>query len=127
MPLLFQKRIYRDDLRANPDVLYVFGDNEARVGMGGQAGEMRGEPNAVGVPTLAAPGQPWREDDADRQCKVIDKNLAPVIKALTQGKTVVFPLDGIGTGIAELERRAPSTFAYLCRAVDDLKIYEVVH
>jgi hypothetical protein len=42
MPILYQHRIYRMDLIANPNILYVFGDNTKRVGMGGQAGEMRG-------------------------------------------------------------------------------------
>jgi hypothetical protein len=48
--------IYRRDLRANPESLYLFGDNTKRVGIGGQAREMRGEPNAVGIATKNAPG-----------------------------------------------------------------------
>lgn len=113
MPLIYQHRIYRADLRANPDVLYVFGDNELRVGHGGQAGEMRGEPNAVGIATLRAPGAYWTERDAARQCAVLDTDFVPVVKALAAGRIVVWPLDGIGTGLADLERQSPITFRYL--------------
>ena len=53
--IIYQKFIYRSDLKANPSVLYLFGDNLQRVGLGGQAKEMRGEPNAVGIATKKAP------------------------------------------------------------------------
>lgn len=111
--IIRQQWITRQDLRANPGVLYVFGDNEARVGMGGQAKEMRGEPNAVGVATLAAPDWLWHEDDVARQCAVIDFDLLPVVKALFYGKPVVWPLYGIGTGLARLSDASPSTFNHL--------------
>lgn len=113
MPLIYQSRIYRADLRANTDVLYVFGDNEKRIGEGGQAGEMRGEPNAIGVATLRAPGVYFNSHDTDRQCTIIDRDLEPVRKALKAGKVVVWPLDGIGTGIAELKQRAPATHDFI--------------
>lgn len=51
MIILRQTRIYRADLAMNPKVLYVFGDNLERKGFGGQAYEMRGEPNAFGIAT----------------------------------------------------------------------------
>lgn len=120
MPLVRQLRIFRADLRSNPDVLYIFGDNEARVGLGGQAAEMRGEPNAVGVATLKAPGRYWREEDADRQNAVIDADLVHAFEAMKIGRVIVFPLDGIGTGLADLEPRAPSTFAHLTRCMEEL-------
>jgi hypothetical protein len=55
MTLIFQEWITRKDLRENPDKRYVFGDNVERRGYGGQAKEMRGEPNAIGVVTKWAP------------------------------------------------------------------------
>lgn len=121
MPLILQSRIYRVDLRANPDVLYVFGDNEIREGFGGQAAEMRGEPNAIGVATLFAPGSFWREEDAPRQCGVIDADIQPVVDALRSGRTVVFPLDGIGSGLARLEQASPTTWRHLQARISELK------
>ena len=35
------KVITRDKIKENPDVLYLFGDNLLRKGLGGQAKEMR--------------------------------------------------------------------------------------
>lgn len=49
MPVVKQDQIMRRDLLDNQDKLYVFGDNMVRRGFGGQAREMRGEPNAVGI------------------------------------------------------------------------------
>ena len=51
------RRYTRAEIKANPDKLYVFGDNMARVGLGGQAKEARGEPNSVGIPTKWRPGK----------------------------------------------------------------------
>ena len=54
---------------------YVFGDNMERRGLGGQAGVMRGEPNAIGVPTKWSPSnrpdayftdEDWGEGDVER-------------------------------------------------------------
>lgn len=118
--LLRQSRIYRDDLKANPTVLYIFGDNEIRVGLGGQAKEMRGEPNAVGVATLATPGIYWKPDDTVRQCAVIDADLQRVFDHVAKGGHVVYPLDGIGTGLAHLEESAPLTFAHLQKRITEL-------
>lgn len=123
MPLLLQSRIYRADLRANPSVTFVFGDNQARVGFGGQAAEMRGEPNAVGIATLKAPGVFWSEGEASRQCQQIDADMAPLFAALRCGEIVVFPLDGVGTGLADLARRSPTTFAYMQEQIAALKTW----
>jgi len=121
MPLILQHRIYRADLRANPNVVYVFGDNEVRKGFGGQAAECRGEPNAVGVATLYAPGRFWTEANVAHQCAVINADMAPLFDALRHGELVVFPLDGVGTGLADLANQSPTTFAHLQRQVEALK------
>jgi hypothetical protein len=118
--IIQQYRIYRQDLQANPNLLYVFGDNEQRVGLGGQAKEMRGEPNACGVATLKAPGQFWTEPMTPIQCRVIDADLARVVRHLAGGGHVIWPLEGIGTGLAYLEQSAPSTFRHLQARVAQL-------
>lgn len=121
MPLLLQKWITRADLQAHPDRLYVFGDNEQRWGRGGQAAEQRGEPNAVGIATLQAPGLFWSDAHADTQNAIIDSDMAPLFAALREGRTVVFPLDGVGSGLADLERRSPLTWQHLQRRISELK------
>jgi hypothetical protein len=121
MTFIRQKIVSRADLRANPDVLYVFGDNEERWGLGGQAKEMRGELNAVGVATLKSPGEFWHYNDNPRQCAVIDADMAPLFEAAAAGRVIVFPLDGIGTGLADLERRSAMTFAHLVQRISELE------
>lgn len=121
MPLILQSRIYRTDLQANPHILYVFGDNQVRRGLGGQAAEMRGEPNAVGIATLAAPGLFWSDADRSDNCATIAADMAPLFEALGAYRTIVFPLDGVGTGLADLANRAPQTFAYLQSRIAELK------
>lgn len=110
--IIYQKMIYREDLRANPGLVYVFGDNEQREGLGGQAGEMRGERNARGVATLSFT-RSWSDEDFERQARVIDHDLARIVADLLAGKTVVLPLDGLGTGIARLRETSPKTFHFL--------------
>lgn len=121
MSLIRQAWITRRDLQSNPTVLYAFGDNEERWGLGGQAKEMRGEPNAIGIATLKAPGRYWSETDAVRQCAVIDADLAPLFDAMRAGGLVVFPLDGVGTGLAALEHHSPTTFLHLQIRLDELQ------
>ncbi len=117
--LLRPQRVTRADLRANPNTLYVFGDNMQQRGMGGQAKEMRGETNAVGVPTKWAPTR-----DAPAYFKDRDFENRVVIGAihikfdrlehwLKKGHNVAIPADGLGTGLAELPARAPRIHAYI--------------
>lgn len=113
MPVIYQHRIYRSDLQRNPDAVYLFGDNEAREGYGGQAAEMRDEPNAYGIATLRSPGEFWSDDDFDRQAGVIGRDVDRVVKAWAPGKVLVIPSDGIGTGLSQLDTRAPTTFSIL--------------
>lgn len=119
MPLLYQHRIYRQDLKNNPDVMYVFGDNTLRVGLGGQAKEMRGEPNAIGVATKF---KPTMEEDAffsDEKFtevqSIIAKDLLPIMTALKLGKIVIWPSDGIGSGLSEIPTRAPRLWDFMER------------
>lgn len=118
--IIRQKMIYREDLRANPGLIYVFGDNEQREGLGGQAGQMRGEPNARGVATLSFT-RAWSDAEFERQARVIDHDLAPVVVELLAGKTVVLPFDGLGTGIARLHETSPRTFRFLLSRLDQLE------
>lgn len=124
MPILYQKMIYRDDLRINPTVFYCFGDNDKREGFGGQAREMRGEPNAVGIRTKVAPSYGpsafWTDANLEENCLKIAEDLQPVRDALQRGAIVVIPSAGIGTDRAEMVTRCPRTFAYLVARLDEL-------
>ena len=123
--LLRPARITRADLRANPDTLYVFGDNMQRRGLGGQAREMRGEPNAVGVPTKWRPdmraGAFFSDDWADAVLNDVDYAFDVLAAHLRAGHTVAIPADGLGTGLAELPTRAPRIHAYIEERIRQLE------
>ena len=101
------------DVKANPDKIYVFGDNTKRVGTGGQA-QIRNNPNAMGIATKIAPSMEeyafMNDADLDNNKAVIDSDIASI---KSTGKPVVFPKDGLGTGLAKLQQKAPQTYAYL--------------
>lgn len=129
MPLGEVKKYYREDARVNrnPDTqcladalknldwLYVFGDNVQRVGMGGQAYEMRHEPNAVGVATKYSPNRYYGDSPAEilAQNRIIDNDMKPLFRHLVNGGVVIWPRDGIGTGLSALPEHAPETFTHL--------------
>jgi hypothetical protein len=122
MPLRYVKWISRADVQKNPESFFVFGDNAQRVGMGGQAGSMRGEPNSIGVATKWAPGRNKVDyfSDGDPSVlpaalSIIDADLKKVSDQLFLGKLIYVPSDGLGTGLSELPTRAPRLYAYMHR------------
>lgn len=127
MPAIRQKRIFRDDLLNNPKVLYLFGDNEKRAGLGGQAKEMRGEANALGVRTKAAPSMEesafWSDSRADLYESMIDEDLWRAFDHVQRGGILVIPADGLGTGFSQLPERAPIVNRYLKNQIERLLAY----
>jgi hypothetical protein len=106
VPIEMRPWITRAMLRAEREKLFVFGDNLARVGFGGQAKEMRGEPNAVGLPTKRSPHEFLQDRDLDEIRSVVAPDLMRLQNHLLVGKTIVWPADGIGTGRAALHHHA---------------------
>jgi hypothetical protein len=104
-------------LKANPNKLFLFGDNNTRTGKGGQA-IIRDEPNAIGISTKLLPKNTEEAFMSDNQLAdnkaVIDSDIKKAKeKAEKEGKTIVLPKGGFGTGLAALATKAPQTFAYL--------------
>ena len=113
MILRYQKFIARADLRANSDTIYVFGDNLEESGYGGQAAEMRGEPNALGIPTKRSPSAYLQDQDLRRLAFSYHHHFGRLNEHLKKGREIVFPSDGIGTGLADLQRQSPLCWALL--------------
>ena len=117
--IYLRKHILRMDPRLNPDMLFAFGDNMLRRGLGGQAKEMRGEPNAVGIPTKWSPlttNEAYFSNFDFQNARVrgaINSAFERLTNHLNQDKNLVFPLDGIGTGLSQLEYRAPEILRYI--------------
>lgn len=123
--IIYQARIDRLDLQNNPGVMYLFGDNDQRKGLGGQAAEMRGESNAVGVRTKKAPHMGknafWTDLELSENTDKIIGDLLPVVSHLNEGGVVVIPCDGIGTGLSTMQETCPLTFEYLQKALKALE------
>ena len=101
------------DVKANPNKIYVFGDNTERRGKGGQA-QIRDNENAFGIATKFKPttdNEAYFYDSVEEiGQQYIDADIA---KIKADGRSVVFPKDGLGTGLAKLKEKAPKTYAYL--------------
>ena len=110
MPIEYRTWITREDVKRERDKIFLFGDNTLRVGLGGQARHMRGEPNSLGVATKIAPGESdscYFDDYNPRHWEMIEKDLKMVDQILKSGKTVIVATAGLGTGLSELPSRAP--------------------
>lgn len=117
MSLRYAKYITRGMIRAEPNTLFVFGDNVKRHGFGGQAKEMRGEFNAVGIPTKWKPSTDadayLHDNDFDIIRGDLDAAFGRIVMHIANGGDVVWPADGVGTGLAELPTRAPLIWEYI--------------
>jgi len=111
-------------LRNMPTTVFAFGDNMEQKGKGGQA-VVRGEPNAVGIPTKWAPSTKeeayFTDADFSEVRASIDAAVSTLRRHLLEGRSVVLPEDGVGTGLAELPKRAPKIYAYIKGQLEGLK------
>lgn len=94
--------------------IFVFGDNLKAFGKGGQA-VIRGEPNAFGIPTKKYPS--WDDwaffSDQPEEIEAVKQSLRKLYK-IAQGKVIVFPEDGIGTGRAIMKEKSPVVYQVMC-------------
>ncbi len=124
--LVYWNMITREGVRSYLDWLFVFGDNVLRKGLGGQAKEMRGEPNAVGIITKRKPsnlyGSFFYDDDFDEWFDLAKKDFQRILSHVEAGGVVVWPADGIGTGRAKLANRAPSILRYIDNFEEKLEV-----
>lgn len=76
---------------------------------------MRHEKNAVGVATKMSPYIFFRNDSADVmiQNRIIDEDMKQLFAQVSAGRIVVWPTDGIGTGLSRLPEFAPLTFEHI--------------
>ncbi|MGB7070578.1 MAG: hypothetical protein WBD22_13875 [Pyrinomonadaceae bacterium] len=123
------KWITRSFVREHQDHIFLFGDNLARRGFGGQAAQMRAEPNAIGIPTKKLPSNAeeafFTDAEFEQNKAAIDRafeRLSRMSSAVEQ--VVVVPTKGLGTGRAQLESRAPLTFSYLQKRLRNLSSQE---
>ena len=103
----------------NQEKIFVFGDNMVRKGKGGQA-VIRDCPNAFGIATKRYPSM--NEDaffsDQPDEFDVVMNDLRQLYK-LSKSHTIVFPVGGIGTGLAQMEKRSFAIWSKMCWILKD--------
>ena len=98
--------------KENPLNIYIFGDNNLRIGNGGQA-QIRPCQNSTGVTTKRSPSMTDEAffNDSFTDLITIMNDLYTLYQIHTNPNcdhmTLVFPKDGLGTGLSELPKRAP--------------------
>ena len=113
--------ITREYVKNHPEKIFIFGDNCMGIGLGGQAKNLRGEPNSFGIPTKKLPSSTenafFTDDEFYDNTEIIDKAIARIPLDCTE--IVILPL---GVGLAQLPRRAPKTYEYLILSLTMLKV-----
>lgn len=107
----FEKRFNMKLCNENPNSIYVFGDNLLKKGKGGQA-VIRDCENAFGIPTKRLPSMNSESffSDKDEELEAVKSSLRDLYKLLLSGKHIVFPIDGLGTGLADMQNKSPKVF-----------------
>lgn len=122
----WKNMIKKEDLHANRDILYVFGDNMVRAGRGGQAKEMRDEFNAIGIPTKHEPTMQekafFKDSDYEKVSAVIEKDFDHIRNYMLAGGDVKFPVSGIGTGLADLPNKSPKIYGLIVENMNNLNL-----
>jgi len=120
------KRFTKKMLDENPDMAFLFGDNEERTGTGGQAKVCRGQKNAYGIRTKQSPSMSKNAFWSDKNYKSNINMMADDFMAAFRAghSTLVLPADGIGTGMADLKNKAPKTFKWLRSMMKQLAAWE---
>ena len=117
----------RDQVARDVDSVYVFGDNftdnaDCYVPSSTQA-VIRLLPNSLGIPTKH--DRWWNKNsflhdsDFDLFKNVLEAVVIILRNYQVEGKTIIFPADGIGTGKAMLSEKAPAFWEYLCKRLKE--------
>jgi DNA polymerase elongation subunit (family B) len=119
--------VSRETVQSNREKIFVFGDNDMKEGFGGQAAEMRGERNTIGIPTKkkpdTTPDSYYTDDEFEQNKKKINYAINLILREIREGRTIVFPTSGIGTGLAKLKEKAPKTFQFLQASLSAVEQY----
>lgn len=117
----------KDKCYANPKYLYVFGDNLLRKGERGQA-VIRRCYNSAGIITKKYPsnseGSFFLDADIDEFKEILETDISDIFTRMTKYNALVFPKDGLGTGLAALPTTSPLCFKYLSLRLEEITGYK---
>lgn len=106
-----------ESVKSDKDKIYVFGDNDARLGKGGQA-VIRGLKNSMGIRTKKGPSRKsaayYKDEELELNKRKIQEDILNIkYRSISENKTIVLSNGGYGTGLANLKEKSPKTFNYL--------------
>ena len=91
--------ITREFLRDNPNIIFVFGDNEGRVGYGGAAA-LRDEPNTYGFVTKKDLGEAEPNFTPDEYISVFVDEALKLRRKIAENQDKMFYISRLGAGLA---------------------------
>jgi hypothetical protein len=103
-----------DECDNNPTKLFVFGDNLERIGTGGQA-IIRNCSNSIGIATKKKPSMQddsFFHDKPSEAIKILN-DIQRLIVVSSDYEVVVFPADGLGTGLSKMQIFSPKLCNWL--------------
>lgn len=121
MNILIQNEYFSvEKYRKNPKNLYVYGSNVIRVGKGGQA-IIRDEPNAFGIATKASLSLYMSDLDYLENIRIINNDIFKIREVYKNDmyNNIIFSINGVGTGLSNMQQQCPRTFLYLCERLLD--------
>lgn len=116
MKIEIEEKYTLELVRANPNKLFIFGDNFMRYGKDGQA-IIRDEPNSYGICTKKAPLK--RKEAYFTDCEIftnmdiirLDIDTLLEVWKNESRKILVFPKGGIG--LSDMKNKCPHTFNFM--------------
>lgn len=123
MPLVLINKITREDAEDNPEVLFLFTENEDQKGGSPLARELRHEDNGVGVRVKRSPSNHklsfYNDYDFPEACNNIDEDMEKVVDHLNDGGVVIIPA-GRFTNDEKLQEFSPDVYEYLIDKIAEL-------
>ena len=116
--VLFEDWWTINDCESNPDALFIFGDNDLKKGMKGQA-IIRNCKNSHGIPTKKFPSFANSAYYTDAELEMNKQKIMNAMNSLIDRvrdekySRIIFPKDGLGTGLSKLDEKAPQTLKFL--------------
>jgi hypothetical protein len=105
-----------NDVKYHQNKIFIFGDNDLRIGKGGQA-IIRELNNTIGIRTKKEPNNYknsfYSDIDYSENILKIKEDILNIKNKISDGYCIVLSNGGYGTGLARLNEKAPKTFLFL--------------
>lgn len=120
MKIEIEERFSEAKCLLHPNKLFIFGDNLFRVGKGGQA-IIRDCKNAIGIATKDSIDRYMSDSNFFEYSLSIMLDIQRIKDEFNDKSnnydTIVFPKNGLGTGLSNMQVKCPRTFLFLSQVL----------